>query len=505
MTREHRYTSGPAVVLYIAAASFVFHLLVANRYGIFRDELYYLACSEHLGAGYVDQPPLIAFIAWMARHLFGESLLGLRLLPALAGSATIWLGGQLARECRGEDFAQAIAALCVAVTPLTILVNHWLTMNAFEPLIWLACAWCVARAINRDDARYFIWFGALVGVGLENKYSTGFFAIAVAVGMICTPALRFLGRRQLWIGVGLAALLFAPNFIWLVRHHFPFLELMHNIRQTNRDVVRPPIPFLLDQIKIVNPVLAPIWIAGLIWLLRTRFRALGIAYLVLLATFIGLGGKNYYLAPVYPILFAAGGRAFEKLTRQHARWTRPLYVSAILISTGVLLPMFAPILSPEKFIAYQKKLGIEPPKTENQNNGPLPQYFADEFGWENMVRETARVFHSLTPDEQRRCAIFSNSYGSAGAIDFFGPRYGLPKSISGHQSYWFWGPRNYDGSIVIVLHSDGVGDREHFASVEKAGRVEHPYSRRDEWFDVWLCRGLRRDLRDAWPSVKHWD
>lgn len=505
MTRENRYTSGPALVLYIAGAKLLFHVLTAARYGIFRDELYYLACGEHLDWGYVDQPPLIALVAWIARHLFGDWLIGLRLIPALAGAATVWLTGKLAREFGGQRFAQATAALAVAVVPIFIVVHHWLTMNAWEPLIWLGCAWCVARAINRDQPRYFIWFGVLVGLGLENKYTAAFFAVAVAFGILFSRWRRFLATREFWIGVVLAALIFAPNFIWLVQHHFPFLELMHNIRQTNRDVVRAPLPFVLDQMQILNPVLAPLWIAGLVWLLRTRFRVLGLAYLFLLVTFIALRGKNYYLTPVYPILFAASGRAFEKLTLTRARWTRPVYIGTILISTALLLPIFAPILSPERFIAYQRQLGIEPPKIENQNNGPLPQYFADEFGWEEMARETARVFHALPPNEQSRTAIFANNYGEAAAIDFFGSRYGLPKSICGHQSYWLWGPRDYDGSSVIVLRTNGRGDREHFASVEKVGRVEHPYSRRDEWFDVYLCRGLKQDLRDFWPQTRHYD
>jgi hypothetical protein len=121
-----------------------------------------------------------------------------------------------------------------------------------------------------------------------------------------------------------------------------------------------------------------------------------------------------------------------------------------------------------------------------------------------MAEATARVYKSLSPEEQARTAIFANSYGQAGAIDFFGPHLGLPKSICNHQSYWLWGPRDYDGSIVIVLGSDGTGDREHFQSVEAVGRVEHPYSRRDEHFDIFLCRGLTGDLHQFWPRMKNY-
>jgi hypothetical protein len=500
-----RFSAAEAGVIVLAAVKLGFHLITAGRYGIFRDELYYLACGEHLGWGYVDQPPLIALVAWIARHLFGDWLVGLRFFPALAGAATVWLTGKLAREFGGGAFAQVLAALAVACVPLYLVMHHWLTMNAFEPLIWIGCVWCIARAINRNDPRYWIWFGLLVGVGMETKYGIAFFVVAVVIGLILTNQRRFLVTKEFWIGAAIAFLLFLPNLIWLVRHDFPFLELMHNIRQGHRDVVRGPIAFVLDQIQILNPVLAPIWIAGLVWLMRTRFRALGITYLALLVIFIALRGKNYYLASIYPLLFAAGGRAFEKLTLTRARWTRPVYVAVILTTSALLLPIFAPVLSPEEFVAYQKKVGIEPPKAENQSTGPLPQYFADEFGWENMARETARVYKSLSPADQARTAIFANNYGEAGAIDFFGPRLGLPKSICNHQSYWLWGPRDYDGSIVIVLGSDGSGDREHFQSVEPVGRVEHPYSRRDEHFDIFLCRGFTGDLRQAWSRLKKYD
>ena len=406
-TRAAVFHSGSAILLSIAAAKFLFHLCTAGRYGIFRDELYYLACSEHLDWGYIDQPPLIAFITWLARHLFGESLIGLRLLPALAGGATVWLEGILAKEMSGGRFAQALAALATFAVPVFLIMHHWLTMNAFEALIWMGCVWCVLRAINREQPRYWIWFGVLAAFGLENKYTTAFFIFAVAVGLLVRQERKFLDSRQLWTGAAIAFLIFLPNFIWLVRHNFTFLDLIHNIRRTNRDVVRGPFRFTAGQAMLMNPILFPLWLGGLFWLLfgagGSRFRILGITYVVLLATFIALKRKNYYLAPIYPMLFAAGAVGFERLTI------------------------------------------------------------------------------------------------------FFGPRYGLPKAISNHQNYWLWGPHNYDGSTVIVLGGDGTGDREHFRSVEVAGQAEHPYSRRDEHFDIFLCREFTGDLRKAWPTMKKWN
>jgi hypothetical protein len=387
-------------------------------------------------------------------------------------------------------------------------MHHWLTMNAFEPLIWLGCAWCVVRAIKHDARRYWIWFGVLAGLGMENKYTIVFFIGAVVVGLALTSARRFLVTKEFWLGALIAFAIFLPNLIWLVRHDFPFLELMHNIRQTHRDVVRPPVAFVLDQAQIMNPVLFPLWIAGLIWLFlgrSGRLRVFGIIYIGLLFAFIALRAKNYYLSPIYPVLFAAGAIAFEQVTAARWKWSRAVYIVVVIGSIIVLAPLFSPVLSPARTIAYQHKLGIEPPKAENQPTGPLPQYFADEFGWEEMARETARVYNALSADERTKTAIFANNYGEAGAIDFFGPRLGLPKAICNHQSYWLWGPRDFDGQSVIVLGSTGRGDREHFRSVEAVGRVEHPYSRRDEHFDIFFCRGFTDDLKATWSQMKKYN
>jgi 4-amino-4-deoxy-L-arabinose transferase-like glycosyltransferase len=502
----HRFTSGPAIVLYLALAKLLLHLLTAARYGIFRDEMYYLACSQHLAWGYVDHPPMAVFIAWFARHVFGESLLGVRLLPAIAGAALVWMAGLLAREMGGGRFAQALAALAVIPVPVYLILHHWLTMNAFEPLIWMGCLWCVVRAINRDEPRYWFWFGALTGIGLETKYSIAFLVIGVLLGVLASPERRFLKSRWLWLGMLVGAIIALPNFLWQLQHDFPFLQLLHNIRMTNRDIVRGPVSFLADQAVIMDPILLPLWVGGLFWLFFGReggcYRVLGWTYLVVVTSFIVLKGKNYYVAPVYPILFAAGAVGFERITSRSFTWSRAAYVTAIVAVGALLAPISCPILSPESYLRYQAALGINPPAAERQNNGPLPQYFADEFGWKEMVQRVARVYDALPPDQRARTAIFCNSWGEAAAIDFFGPRYGLPRAISSHNNYWYWGPRNYTGDIVIVLGSDGRGDREHFRSVEAAGRVEHPYSRRDEHFTIWLCRGLNQNLQDLWPKLK---
>lgn len=520
-----RFTSGPAIVLYIVVAKLLLHLLTVARYGIFRDEMYYVACSRHMAWGYVDHPPLTVWIAWVSRVALGSSPLGVRLLPILAGAVVVWLTGKLAREMGGGRFAQGMAALAVVVVPIYLVGHHWLTDNVFEHLIWTTCVWLVVKAVNTGDARYWLWFGVAAGLGFENKYSIAFLLLGLLVGVLLTPHRHFLKSRYLWLGVLACAAISLPNLLWQIQNHFPFLELIHNIRMSQRDVVRGPVAFIVDQAMIMNPILFPLWIGGLIWLFFARdirdrdlsreesmhgtgrYRVLGWTYLAVLIAFIALKAKNYYVAPIYPILFAAGAIGLERLAggRRIGTWMRSAYV-ALVIVVGALLMLFSvPILSPEDFLRYQKAMGFQPPEIEHQQNGPLPQWYADEFGWQEMVEKVAKVYNSLPPEERARTAIFSNGWGEAAAVDFYGPRYGLPQAISKHNSYWLWGPGKYDGSTMIILRSDGREDREHFESVEAVGHVEHPYARRDEYFDIYLCRGLKANLRDAWPELKLFD
>jgi hypothetical protein len=519
-----RFTSGPALVLYIVAAKLLLHLLTVNRYGIFRDEMYYLACSRHMAWGYVDHPPFTVWVAWLSRNVLGDSPLGVRLLPILAGAALVWLTGKLAREMGAGRFAQAMAALAVVVVPIYLVAQSWLTDNVFEQLIWMGCVWLVIRAINLNDARYWLWFGVLAGFGFENKYSIAFLLLGLLVGVALTPHRHFLQSRYLWLGVLACAVIALPNLLWQVHYHFPFLELIHNIRMSDRDVVRAPVAFIVDQAMIMNPILFPLWVGGVIWLFigkgTTRketganepergssYRLLGWTFLVVLTTFIAMKAKNYYVVPIYPMLFAAGAIGLERITqgRRAGTWARSIYVALVIAVGALLMPFSVPLLSPENYLRYQKALGMTPPEIEHQQNGPLPQWYADEFGWPEMVEKVAQVYNSLPPEERARTAIFSNGWGEAAAVDYYGPRYGLPQAISKSNSYWIWGPGKYDGSTMIILSSNGRDEPRLFRSVEAVGHVEHPYARRDEYFDILLCRGLKANMQDVWPKLKQFD
>jgi hypothetical protein len=494
------FVSGPAIVVGIAILKLALQLHAAPHYGIFRDEMYYLACGQHLGWGYVDHPPLMPFIAWLVSHSFGTSLLAIRLLPALAGAALVWITGDLARRMGGGRMAQALAALAVLTAPIYMLLQHWFTMNAFEPLLWMACAWCVLRSIESGNPRWWLWIGVLCGIGL--------FAAGLLIGLALTPDRRVFRSKWFWLGCLATFLIFLPHLVWLIHNHFPFLEYEHNVRMTSRDIRRGPLAFLIDQANILNPVSAVLWILGLLWLLFTRtgarYSLLAWIFLVVVGVLLVTQGKNYYVSPVYPMMFAAGAVAFTHWFR--STWSRAAYTALLAVSGILLAPLSLPLLRPETYLRYEQALGTGPIiKAENQRTGRLPQFFADEFGWEDMVRKTAAVYGSLPPEERARTAIFANDWGQAAAVDYFGPKYGLPRAISNHNSYWLWGPRDYDGSTVIVLGSDGSGDREYFRTVIDTGqKVDNPWSREDEHFTLWLCRGLKWDFRAVWPRIKKW-
>ncbi|HKU78055.1 MAG TPA: glycosyltransferase family 39 protein, partial [Pyrinomonadaceae bacterium] len=431
-------------VYVIALGYFTLHLLTSTRYGYFRDALYYLACSEHLAFGYVDLPPLIAVLGWIARHTLGTSLPALLFWPALAGALRIILTAAFARELGAGRFGTVLAAALAATPGVWWVIDHQFAMNGLEPLFWGGLAYVILRLINTANPKLWIAFGAIAGVGLLNKYSIVFFAAALLVGLLLTRQRRLLFTPWILVGGAIALLIFLPNLIWNIQNHWPFLELMRNIRATGKDVILSPGMYLLQQALMLNPVSFPFWFGGLLFYFFSRdaknYRNFGWTFVITILIFMITHGKDYYSAPAYVMLFAAGGVATERLVNVRPKLRtilRPACFIWLALGVVPLLPLVLPVLPIETFLRYQSHLPFEVPKTERSFVGEtLPQYYADEFPWPGMVAAVARVYHSLTPEEQQRTAIFGNNYGQAAAIDFFGPQYGLPKAISGHQNYF---------------------------------------------------------------------
>ncbi len=507
---SRKYFTEAALIAFFSAAALLVHLLTNGRYGYFRDELYYIACAHHLDLGYVDQPPLSILLLRLSEILLDDSLFAIRLLPALAGAATIALTGAIARELGGRGWAVALSCAASLCALFNLAVGNFFSMNAFEPLLWMACIYFVLRIINGGSPTLWLWLGAVLGLCLENKHSTAFFAVGILVALLFTPERRHLMQKWIWLGGLIASAIALPNILWQARHHWPTYELLSNIAHSNKNVALSPAQFVAEQIVFMNPGTFPLWLAGLLWLFASRrgrrYRALAIIYLVTLAEFIILHGKSYYLAPAYPMLFAAGGVAVESAFAARLTWLKPVLLSAIFVTGFLFAPLVVPILPPDKLIAYMRAIHLQPPRTETSHTAALPQVFADQLGWEQMVGSVAHVYHHLRPEDEKRAAIFCQNYGEAGAIDFFGPKLGLPPAISGHQNYFFWGPRDWTGDVALVLDTNDEDERNQFTSVQDLGQIvtspwAMPFERR---MHIFLCRDLKMSVQELWPRVKKW-
>jgi hypothetical protein len=508
---ESWFSTDIAVAYLVAAVAFALQMATNGRYGYFRDELYYLALSHHLAWGYVDLAPMAPLVAYIGRVLFGDSLHALRLLPALALGAEILITGLITRELGGRRFAVLLACLGVLVAPVILANAARFSMNPFEPLFWMGAIYFLLLAINRDRPQFLVWAGVLVGLGLENKHSTAFFLIALLVGLLATSQRCLFRSKWLWIAAGIIVLLALPNLIWQYRHGFPTWVDLSNVKKIHKNIELPPLPFLKEQIMMLQPLNALIWITGLGFLLfhgeGKRYRVLGATYVAFLAIMMALHGKNYYLAPIYPMLFAAGGVFWENLIAAHSRlrWVKAVLPRVLIVSGVIAFPLVLPILPPDKIVPYMQKLGVATPRTETHMSSTLPEHFADEFGWPEMVAQVAQIYNAMPADERAKTAILAGNYGSAGAIDFFGPRYGLPPSISAHQNYYYWGFRQYTGESLIMLNWQ-LADAQYWCnSVEEGPKMADPYTMSWEHYTVLTCHGLKKPLAEAWPHFKVWD
>ena len=477
-------------------------------YGLFRDEFYYLACADHLDWGYVDHPPLSIAVLWLVRKILGDSAWALRVVPALVGAVLVLVAARLAREMGGGAFAEAVAALSVALAPVYLALTGYYSMNAFDVLCWALLALVVSRIVTADDPRLWLAFGAIAGLGLLNKISILFFGAGVAVALVLTPLRRHLKTPYPWLGGLIAALLFSPYVLWQMNHDWATLEFMHNA-QTYKIAALTLRDFMTEQVQQMLPFSVPLWLAGL-WGLHfhrdlKRYRALGIVYVVALVLMLVQRAKPYYLAPAYAMLLAAGAVLLERATARPGRgWLRGVVVVILVLGGAVAVPLVVPVLPVETFIAYQRALGRTPGTDENQAVGPLPQFFADRFGWEEMTAAVAAAYDTLSPEDRAKVVIATSNYGEAGAINYYGRRLGLPRAVSQHNSFFFWGPEGDRAEVVISVGRNPENLRGEFERIVEAGRIEAPYAMPYETRQpIVICYGLKPPLQEAWRRGRH--
>jgi hypothetical protein len=496
----------------IAIACFALHLIVnlTGAYGFFRDELYYIACSDHLAMGYVDQPPFSLFLLKLSRTIFGDSLTAIRIIPALMHTGIIVVAGLMVKQMGGRAFAIFITGLALLLSPIHLGTASIYSMNSIDAFIWTLSVYLVLRIINTREQSYWISLGIVLGIGLLNKISVLFLGSGIFVGILFTNR-QWLITRWPYIAAGIGVILFFPYVIWNMMNDMAHLEFIHNASSGKYSGLSA-FSFIKEQLLFLNPIATPLWISGLFALLfyppLKRYSIVAWIYLTAFIILVLNGtSKAEYLAPAYASLFAAAGVFVEeKLKGKVGTWIRYAYVLILLITGIAFMPLVLNVLSVEKYISYAKALGSEPESNEGKELSDLPQFYSDMFGWKEKVKDVAAVYNTLSTDEKAKCVIISSNYGRCGAIDFFGEEYELPKSIGTHNNYWIWGPRDYNGDVLIILGGDLDDHKNDFESVALAGvsTCEHcmPYENN---VNIFVCRGLKHAVKDVWSHEKHYD
>lgn len=489
------------LLILLALARFLLHLLTNEQYGFHRDELAVLDHARYLDWGYVAYPPLTPFIARIALELFGPSLIGVRVFSALAQCAAMTMTGLMASELGGSRQTQAVTALAVAIASISLVQGALFQYVSFDYLWWVVMAYFVIRLLKSDNPRWWLGIGAAAGLGMMTKYTMAFFVAGMVGGMMLTRARRYMSSPWLWAGAGLALLIFLPNLIWQIRHNFISLDFLKSIHVRDIQIGRTQ-GFLPEQFFVATNVFTiPLWVAGLYSYLftrsGTRYRMVGWMFVIAFAEFLILQGRSYYLAPAYPMLVAAGAVACEQwLASRTARMARFVHRSiwgslaiGAIVGGALMLPV-APVNSAWWYATSK-----------------VHDNFVEEIGWSELVNTVVEIYTALPAAEQLQTGILAGNVGEAGAINLYGPAYGLPEAISGMNSYWLRGFGDSPPQTIIVVGYPRDYAVSFFEQYEAAGRITNQYNIENEETKVhptiFLCREPRQPWPALWQRLKH--
>ncbi len=496
--RNSLWWSDTALLIYLALATVVVHWITGGRYGFHRDELALLDDARRLAWGYVAYPPMAAFFGRLSLILFGTSLTGFRFFAALAEAAALVATGLMAREMGGGRAAQMVAAL--AAMAWCLALASLMTYSAFDYFFWVLVAYFVVRRLKTGDPRWWLAVGCAIGLGMMAKYSMLFFTAGIVAAVLLTDLRRDLRSRWLWYGVAASLLIFLPNLLWEARHQFITLTFLTHIHARDVRIGRAEGFLFPGQLQITQLAL-PIWLAGLYYCLIAksgrRFRALGWMYLVTLGLFLVAKGHLYYLAPAYPMLYAAGsvwGERWVGSMRRGWAWAVRATVGVVLFVDMVIMALFALPIAPISSQWF---------KNQVRSNGVI----ADEFGWQELVATIAKIRDGLPAADRPRLGILVGNYGEAGAVELYGPRYGLPRAISGVDSYWQRGYGDPPPRTLIVVGLTRKFLAKHFSSCHVAGHNGNRYGVANEESlyhpDIYLCGALRGPWPTFWKNFRH--
>ena len=481
-------------LLVLAALLLVLHTLTNGQYGFHRDELATLDDARHLAWGFVAYPPLTPFVARVALALLGTAPAAVRFFTASAQCVVIVVAGLMARELGGGRTAQIVAALAVAVSPVSLSAGHLFQYVSFDLLWWVLAVYFVIRLLESDDGRWWIAVGAAIGLGLMTKYTIAVLVAGLAVGFLLTPARKLLLSWWLLAGIVVALAIVLPNMIWQANHGFISIDFLHSIHARDIRIGRTD-GFLWKQFVVpANLFTVPLWIAGLFFYFRKpageRYRALGWTFVAALILFVAAQARDYYTAPLYPMLLTAGAVLFE----QWPRWAKGLNWAGLAVALAMGIVILLPV-APVNSRLFNVAIRL---------NGDL----REEIGWPELVDRIGQIRDSLPAEERGSVGILSSNYGEAGAIDLYGPAYRLPQALSRVNSFWLRGYGDHPPQTLIVVGYSPDFVRSNFATCESEGTISNRYGVANEETEddkyLWVCRGLREPWPEFWRKIKAW-
>jgi hypothetical protein len=491
-----RITPEIIALLGIAGTVALLHLLTNNRYGFHRDEFQVLSDALHLDWGFIPYPPLNPFLTSVGLHIFGLSLVGLRLFSVIATTTAIFVTGLMAYELGGGRLAQITAALAVALSGLSLFEGTEFQYTTYDYLWWVLIAYFVVRLLKTENPRWWLAIGAAAGLGLQSKYAMAFLLCGVLGGVLLTGARRFLGSIWFWTGIGVAFVIFLPNLIWQVRHDFISVHFLHHIHV--RDVGEGRADgFFVDQIRVCTNFFAmPLWIAGLVCFLRDRhYRMLGWMYLIPLALFVIGKGRGYYLGAAYASLIAMGAVVGERWAQSLPKMRRCIvegvFFTGLAAYGALMIAIVIPLANSGPLKAYALK-----------NNGDL----REEIGWDDLLKTVAGIRDSLPPEQRASFGIITGNYGEQGAIEILGPAYHLPPPISGTNSAWLRGYPTPPPTTLLVLGLSRGYTEKLFTDCRLAGHYTNHLGIKNEESDshpdIWLCGPPAKTWPEFWDDFQ---
>ncbi|MGD0589594.1 MAG: glycosyltransferase family 39 protein [Bacteroidota bacterium] len=496
------------IILIFVLAKFLLQLaaLLQPAYGIFRDELYYLACAKHLAWGFVDHPPFSIAVLWVWVSAAGDSLVSLRILAALVGTLPVAMTGLITRKLGGEWKAQALACFAVLLAPIQIGISSFYSMNVIEYALIPLLVLLLLRIIMEQKTSLWILFGVFMGIGIINKHTFAVLAGFMLIGLLFTPARKEFLKKHFWIGMGTAFLIVLPNLIWQFSHNFISLEFYKNASEL-KNVPTPPLKIVFDQLLSSNPIAGILWVTGLVWLLRGKergeYRMFGIAFLLMLAMMITAQSNRLdRIALFIPVLVAGGAVVWERWNaKRFLRWLIPVTAILLLIGGLVSLPMVLPIMSPSSTAQYLHQHGMQT-NFEKGISAELPQNLADRFGWKELADSVNAVIQRLPERESGSVLLAGENYGDAGALEYYERSLNFPQVISGHNSYWLWGAGK-KAEVLIMVGNPRSRMEELFNDVQEGTRTSTGWQMNYECNrPIWLCRKPKMPLTEIWPKAK---